>query len=335
MSIPKITTALLAVKDQSAATRARMDRLTDEMASGRLADVGRAISSDFSALSRIEYDLRLHTTRSNVLSSAATWFDTAQAALVAIDGAGNRVTSQLTASLASGSTARLPELAAVATGALRDIGSALESNLGGRAVFANGQPMPSGVIDMAALLSETTAIANAATDVASFLAAFDDYFAPPPGGGVEANAIRAFTAVPAEFPIGGGKAVASPISVNDPEIRNSMKQVAMVAALPFVGFAMTAADIDQLAATLPARGLETATGLAVIGGRVGAIEERVEFQRASLTAERGRLEARRADFVAADPYETATRLQAEMTKLESIFAITARRARFKLTDYMR
>ncbi len=195
--------------------------------------------------------------------------------------------------------------------------------------------MPSGVIDMAALLSETTAIANAATDVASFLAAFDDYFAPPPGGGVEANAIRAFTAVPAEFPIGGGKAVASPISVNDPEIRNSMKQVAMVAALPFVGFAMTAADIDQLAAALPARGLETATGLAVIGGRVGAIEERVEFQRASLTAERGRLEARRADFVAADPYETATRLQAEMTKLESIFAITARRARLKLTDYMR
>ena len=74
-------TPLIAPRDLSADTRARLDVLTEELASGRFADIGRALSSDFSIFSRISHALRTQDARQGALSRAGTWLDSVQTAM--------------------------------------------------------------------------------------------------------------------------------------------------------------------------------------------------------------------------------------------------------------
>ena len=69
--------------------------------------------------------------------------------------------------------------------------------------------------------------------------------------------------------------------------------------------------------------------------RLGALEERVGRIAAALVEDKLRLEGQQAQITASDPFETASRLQGEMTRLETIYAVTARRGRLRLTDFIR
>ncbi len=90
-----------------------------------------------------------------------------------------------------------------------------------------------------------------------------------------------------------------------------------------------------LSAELPRRTAQIGGDVASTQGRLGAVQERVERRASDLGRIRTEMEARRTDAMGADPFDTATRLQNEMTRLETIYAVTARRARLRLTDYLR
>lgn len=325
----------LGPRDHSADTRARLDVLTGEVSSGRRADIGRAVASDFSSVSRISHDLRTHDAKGAALSRAGTWLETAQASLSSIKSAADTITDKLAASLTPAGFAALDNLAATARGALFDMTTALGASLGGRPIFANGDPGAGAPIDANVVLAETAALAAGATDLDALLAAFDAYFDPPPGGGVETNAIRPYAADAAAFPLGGGKSLSSPVSLGDSGIRSALKQAALVAALPSAGFSLNEADRSRLTIELPTRSANAADGLTRARSRIGGVEERVARLTTELGERRSRLESRQAEAVAIDPFATATFLQNEMTRLETIFAVTARRARLRLTDYIR
>jgi flagellar hook-associated protein 3 FlgL len=47
------------------------------------------------------------------------------------------------------------------------------------------------------------------------------------------------------------------------------------------------------------------------------------------------LEIARADLVAIDPFEAATRMEAAQTQLETLYSVTARLSRLSLVDFLR
>lgn len=324
---------LITQRDLSADTRARLDVLTEELASGRRADIGRALSSDFSTFSRVSHDLRTHDARQGALARAGTWLDVAQTAMSSIQTVGNRVTEGLTAALAPGGSGQVETLSMIAAGALTDIVAALGQTQGGRAVFGNGDPSGRPPVDIDALVLETRMLAAAASDMDGMLQAFDDYFAP--GGGIEANALSAYPTDRTLFPLGGGKSLRIPIAAGDPSVRSALKQAALVAALPDAGFGIGDAARTTLASQLPVRAASVSSGLVSAQAVLGGVEDRISQLVGALGFERTRLEARKSEAIGADPFETATRVQAEMTRLETIYAVTARRASLRLTDYLR
>ena len=324
---------LLGPRDHGVETRARLETLTQELASGRLADPGRALSSDFSAVSQATHALRTHDTRAAALSTAGTWLQTSQSSLDAVRAAGARIGEELVAALGSSATPRVEALAATARGALSDMASALDVRLGGRSVFGNGDPSGGPLIDFETLVTETRALAAAAPDLEALFLAFDDYFAA--GGGIETNVLKSVPAAATRFPLGGGASVEVPVSLADPSIRDALKQAALVAALPEAGFPLDGAPIGALALELPRRSAQIGGDVAQVQGRLGAVQEQVERRTAELERKRTDLEAQKADALGADPYDRASRLQEEMTRLETIYAVTARRARLRLTDYLR
>lgn len=325
----------LAARDHSAETRARLDVLTAELASGRTSDLGRAVSSDFSRVSQIAHHLRTHDARNAALSGAATWLQTAQASLGKVQAANDALASLIPASMSPAGLANIGTLAAIGRGAVADIGSALNASLAGRPIFANGDPGVGRPLDVDLLLAETAALAAAAPDLPSMLQAFDDYFAPAPSTGIEAAVIGPFRAEPMAIALGDGAALGVPVSLADPGIRDALKQAALVAGLDRTGFAITGADRARLAVELPVRNATAADGVTRIRGRLGGVEERVARIAAQLGEDRVRMEGQQAEAIASDPFETASRLQGEMTRLETIFAVTARRARLRLTDFIR
>lgn len=324
---------LIGPRDHGAETRARLETLTQELASGRQADTGRALSSDFSAVSQAVHALRTHDARAAALSTAGTWLQGAQTSLDAVRAAGARIGEELTAALGPSGAPRIDALAATARGALSDMASALEIRLGGRAIFGNGDASPGPLIDLDRLMSETAALAAGATDLDGLLLAFDTYFAA--GGGIETTALKGLPAPPTRFPVGGGSSVEVPVSLSDPAIRDALKQAALVAALPQAGFPIVGTAAVGLSAELPRRTAQIGGDVASTQGRLGAVQERVERRASDLGRIRTEMEARRTDAMGADPFDTATRLQNEMTRLETIYAVTARRARLRLTDYLR
>lgn len=324
---------LLPPKDFATATRTRLDRLTEELATGRASDTGRALSNDFSAFSRVAHDLRTLQSREDALARASTWMNGAQLSLEVVDATGSRLAEGLVAGLSAPDSSGLAGLAQAGIGALSDIVTALSRTDGGRSVFANGDASGETPYNFETLRAETRILAQSATDMSILLQAFDDYFAP--GGGLEANALSTIPTDPVHFPLGGGASLEVPVQAGDPEIREMVKQAALLAALPDAGFQLSAADRHGLASELPRRSVSAAAGLATLRGRVGSVEARASLLSDRLTTERTQLEGRRTDAVGTDPFDVANRLQSEMSRLETIYAVTARRSRLNLTDYLR
>ncbi|SEK27304.1 flagellin [Jannaschia helgolandensis] len=326
-------TPLIAPRDLSADTRARLDVLTEELASGRFADIGRALSSDFSTFSRISHALRTQDARQGALSRAGTWLDSVQTAMSSIQSIGSRVTEGLTSALVPGGSGQVDAIAATASGALTDIAVAIGYKLGGRAVFANGDPSGRPPVDIDALVAETIALATSATDVSELLQAFDDYFAT--GGGFETNVLSAYPADPTVFPLGGGMSLSIPVAAGDMSIRDALKQTALIASLPDAGFEIDDTARKTLSRELPVRASMVVSGLVSTQAELGGVQARVSRFLDTLGTERAKLEARKSEAVGADPFQTAAKVQAEMTRLETIYSVTARRANLRLTDYLR
>lgn len=68
---------------------------------------------------------------------------------------------------------------------------------------------------------------------------------------------------------------------------------------------------------------------------LGAGQARIEEARVTVETTRAGLELERGRLTEADPYRTATDLQALQTRLETLYVLTARLSRLTLTEFLR
>jgi hypothetical protein len=291
-----------------------------------MADAGAGLRGDFGEMSRLTSRLHQLDAGAHGLKRAATWGAGLQASLGAIGAIG----SELSAAVPTGLGVSRTFLAERGRDALLDIARHLNEGVGRRALFAGGatdRPVPG--ID--AVLADITTLAGAATDWPDYVARIDAYFSD--GGAFETRRLAVPRPDPLPFPAGEGETIAFEIGVMTPEIVAALSGVALVAGADATSFAI--APGSDAAADMHARLTGSVVGLPVLQGRVGAIEARVSERAAQIDAARDDAEMRIADEIGVDQYETVTRLQDEMARLESLYAITARRARLRLTDYLR
>ena len=332
MITPSFLLPLHEPRDATAATRQQIDRLTEELASGRKSDLGNALSSDFSVLSRISNDLQTSAARESAIDYATSWSKTAQTSLDRIRDGVDHLATQFPATFSTGSGS-VGNLSAAADGVLSDIGAVLQTSIAGRSVFGNGDIPATPLIDMNALKLNTQAIAAGATNIGDLMSAFDAYFSA--GGGYETNDLADFRPDPIQFPLGDGVSATLPVDVGSPGIRQALKHSALIAALPQAGFTIDTSVKNGLASELARRSASATSEIVSDQAQIGSVEQRLSRISKSISAERVELETRRAELVAVDPYETATGLEAEITKLETLYAIASRRSNLSLANYLR
>ncbi|QBY02233.1 hypothetical protein E2K80_17040 [Rhodophyticola sp. CCM32] len=322
------------MRQRSTEVKTQMLRLTAELGSGKISDLGTALGGDFAGLAAIERGLRLGTAYKTAIDEAALQTSAMQTALGTISSQLDTTGPKLFSAVASGSLPNLDAAAADAGSKLDHLINALNGKTAGRSLFSGDRPGQPPLISGADMLTEIAPLLAGATNAQDMITIVEDWFLAP-GGGFETTAYQGGTAPASGFTLADGDVVTPGLSALTPEIREAL-----------VGFALTAlvsqgqgpGDETSRRTLLESAGnkmLGSQSGLSAIRADLGTMEARVEAARVRNTASRTVLSVEHNRLTGADPFTTATELEAVQAQLESLFILTARMARLNLAEFLR
>ncbi len=322
------------LRQDVARLNSELKRASDELGTGRKADLGTALSGDFSTLADLRRGLRLNDSFVTGLSNAAVAASGRQAALDRVTVEIEAFGPTLLSATASGRTAQLDQTLADAPDRLDAAIAALNMRQGGQSLFAGNRPDQDALIDAQTLLDTLRPIATAAPDAATAIAAIDAWFNDA-GGGFETSAYLGGLDRGATVFLAEGLTTSADVRANDPGIRTALAGLTMAAlaaegSVPAVAGAQS--DVAEAAAS---RMIDGQARLVDIRANLGAQEGRIEAARVRAEATRTALELEEARLTSVDPYEAATELEAMRLQLESMYVLTARLSNLSLTAYLR
>ena len=310
-------------------------RLTQEATSGQVADVAGRVGGDFTALAGLDRDLSALSAHQMAASEAELFAGSLQSAL----GTVQDMASDLAPTLLSFATTSAPTLVNAAASDAREklfatVGL-LNTQVADRHLLSGTATDRSPLAGGQQILDALTAAVAGQTTVTGADAAIQAWFDAPPGAGGFIDTIYQGAPDPlAPWAVGQGEAVAIDLRATDPALRTALRGLATAA---LVDQGILAGDLTARA-ELTRRAGEILTGadggLAALRADLGAAEARIETAQTRNGAERAAVEIARTRMLAADPYETATALEAVSTQIETLYTLTARLSRLNLSEYL-
>ncbi|HQY44285.1 MAG TPA: flagellin [Paracoccaceae bacterium] len=326
----------LLLRRQNSALKTDFNRLTQEMTSGRQADLGAALKGDFKVLAGIEHSLTVLQSFDTAASEARIFATTQQTTLDLMQTLGADLAPVLSGAGTSGGATHVSTAAHDARQKFFSAVSALNVRVGDRYVFSGDATDQKPILGAQDILDQlTTAIAGQVT-ASGVTGAIDAWFNAPPGGGGYLDTVYGGSPVAlAPFRIGEGEEASLTLSAADPTLREALKGLALGA---MVAEGALPGDLTGQALLLKTAGqslLASVTGLASLQANLGSTEGHIAAVTARNGAEGSALGIARNELIAADPFETANELEAVKTQLETLYALTARLSRLNLADFLR
>lgn len=322
----------LAMARNTTQLKMRLNMLTDALSTGEIRDKVRAMGGETARLDDIDRHLKLADAHLRATVGTAQKLNMTQQVLESVDDIRNTLTQ---AFLPVNATSTDAERAAAASRARVSIGSILSQlniRYGDESLLAGNATDSAAVADEATLMADIGAsLAGAVTaqDVIDTITAYFD----TPGGGFETNIYLGDTGT-VERPIGLNETVRVDARADDPALRSILAATVMAAVVDAGFVALTGEEEARLIREAGTQMLTAAKPLADMRGRIAGAEQLVEEARVRAQASEAAFTIARNDLVAADPYETATELQAVQVQLETHYVLTARLARLSLTEYL-
>lgn len=318
----------------TSATKTELSTLVQELTSGRVSDLTAHLGSDQPRLASLDRKLELLATFSQSNLATSQLLGTMQTAMGSVDSNRSRATDALLTVTQASTEVNIAQAGSVAQSTFEAVVSGLNTRLGGRSVFGgndlDARPLASADVMLADLKATVTGL----TTGPDISAALDVWF-DAPGGAFETIGYQGDTGGFLERSVSADEVVNIDLRADDPAFRNTLKAMALGVLAADTGMALdieTRRDMQQQAATAL---LGAAGSLAGVQGRVGFLEAQVDEAQTRTAAEETSFGIARNLLVSADPYETAVRLEAVQTQLETQFALTARLSRLSLAEYLR
>jgi flagellar hook-associated protein 3 FlgL len=311
--------------------RQDLQRLTAEIASGRQSDPGRATGGDFGALAGIARSLQLAETYARSIAEADRAAAARQTALGEVEGALDGLAPRVLAHATGGSLADLDRALADAPGRFAQAVDALNTRLGAASLFAGDAPDRPALRPAAEMLAALRPIAAAAATAADMVAAVEAWFH---GGAFDTQAWQGGPGAAAPAVLGDGRQEPVGLTARDPALRGTLAGLALAALAAEGAGPAPEAERRALATAAATRLLSAGDALTGLRADLGAAQARIEGARVGAEATRAGLEMEHTRLTAADPYRSATELQAVQTRLEALYVLTARLSRLSLTEYL-
>lgn len=321
------------LRTENARLKRELSVLTQELSTGRTADLAGRVSGDLTPITGIEHDLSRLDGYRTALTEARIVADSMQAALQTAQD----LSEDLYGGLILAGSANDPNGARAAGIDAEEKFAALVGTLstqaGGRSLFAGiatDQPALAPAQDILAALRTAT---SGMTTSAAVIAAVDAWFGP--GGDFETVAYTGSDTPLAPVAVSRDISVSSDLTARDPRIRDLLRATALGALV--ADGSLTGNPTEQVALAAAAGGqlMAAQSDMVTLRAEVGATQNTLSKAEQVNETARHALELARAEIVSVDPYEKATQLESARTQLEALYAMTARLSRLSLTDFLR
>lgn len=320
------------LRSQTARLKSETARVTQELTSGRLSDVGKALSGDMGRLSSLA---RAHQITSGFQSVAkdAAFQSTAIQAVISFATENTQAMIGILIAAPQNGNGDVPTLIGTdARSRLSAVLDAMNTSTSGRSLLAGTSVNASAVTDMETILTALRTEVSGATNANDAMTRISAWFDAPTGYGA-----TAYLGGPAleDLPISPNDSVWMGVTANDPAFRSALAGLAAAALVDDASLGFSDAERKALANRAGEVVLTSQDALVGLGARLGVSEVRIETVQSRNQAELLSLELAQSDLVGADPYRLATELEAVQTNLEMLYSITARLSRLNLTDFIR
>ncbi len=326
----------LLLRRQNGTLKANFNRLTQEMTSGRKADLAAAVSGDFRVLAGIEHSLTVLRSFRTVASEAQTLATTQQTALEMVQTIGSDLAPTLAGAGTTGGATLVATAARDARLKLFSAISALNVRIGDRYAFSGDATDQKPVLGAQDILDQLSLAVAGQVTASGVTGAIDTWFSAPAGGGGYLDTVyRGSATALAPLRIGEGEEARLTLTAADPTLREALKSLATAA---MVAEGALSADLPGQALLLRSAGqmlVASGTGLASLQANLGSTEGLIAAVIARNGAEESALGIARNQLTATDPFETANELESVKTQLETLYALTARLSRLNLADFLR
>jgi flagellar hook-associated protein 3 FlgL len=318
---------------RGAALKENMTRLTEELSTGQVSDVKSVLSGNVSYLTDIEQDLKTLSGYRVAATEAGQFADAVQSALERVDASiGTLGTSLLTMS-SSAVEPVVDQLSTDAEAELASVVSALNTNVGGRSVFAGRATDQRALVSADAILDGLRIAITGATTPQDIQAAADLWFSDP--GGFSAVAYGGSTSDIAPLRLAKDETVSVQVKADDAAFRNILKGLAVAAVTSDTNLALTAVDKRELLTESGRAIFESQAELIAVRANIGSAQARIDEIATRSAAEETSLQYAKGALLQADPYETATELEAVQFQLQSLYAVTARTSELSFLNFIR
>ena len=317
---------------RSTSLKSEMTTLLTDLSSGVKSDLSGAVYGDFKGLSGIQGSISRAEAYLTVANEAAGLASTMQAALEVVQTNAGDVAGPLVTAGSSGSGPLAESAGRDAEERFKSVIGSLNSSFAERSLFAgvatDSPALASGDAILAALQTAVAGLTNA-EDIETTL---DTWFGP--GGDFETVAYLGATTAMSPFSIGADMEADLGFTANDARLREVLKGFALGALInqgPLMGDSREQIELAAISGRVL---LGSDSGLSLFRADIGAVEASIDRSITQNETEISSLEIARAEIVAIDPYEAATRLEAVQTQLESVYALTVRASQLSLMDYI-
>ncbi len=311
-----------------------MQRLTQELSTGRQADLGRATGGDFSTLAGLGRSLRLQTAFAQSIAEAGIDATARQAALARVEAEIDGFAPHILGLATGGSLQDMALAIADAPERLGQAVAALNTRIADRSLFSGDTPDRPALMSSGEMLDHLRPLAAAALSAGDMVAAVEDWFLAP-GSGFETLAWQGGTGAAPPAILGEAQQEQTGITALDPALREVLAGLALSALAAEGTGPAGEADRRAVVAASAARLERGEDALIRLRSDLGASQARIEEARVAAEAARASLEIEQTRLTEADPYRTATELEAVQIRLEQLYILTARLSRLTLSEYLR
>lgn len=314
--------------------RSDLGTLVDELSTGQASDIVQHLGPDQTKLSGIDRQLSLmqsiaqsHTETRHMLSSM-------QMALSGVEAQRDSSGAALLAINSASSNIQIADAGSVSRTGFELAVSALNTRFGGRAVFGGNDQNSSPLVNAEEMLDAISSSVTGLTSAQDISNVIDDWF-DVPGGGFETLAYQGSSTGLMSRSTEANHSLEIEVRADDQAFRDVFKSFAKGAIAGDLTQTIDQTVRQELQQKAGVDLLSSASALASVQARIGTAEAAIEESSVRVSSQSTSYSIVRNELVSADPFETATRLEAVQLQLETHYTLTARLSRLSLTEYLR
>ncbi|WP_083096736.1 flagellin [Pseudophaeobacter leonis] len=320
------------LRNRNAELKLNLATLSQEVSTGKKANLTEELGGDFSFLADIENNL-------NRINSQMIATDETKLFALSIQDNLSRVqdnTQKMRDDIFSVSaTMTGTDAIRFSSEADRQLDSAISSFngwAGGRSLFAGTATGTSPLNDADTLMTELLGEVSGLTDADDIIQAVKDWFADP--AGFDTAMYNGSTTNISPVEVGDGDSVSLSLRADDPDLKSSLQSFAILALVDQASLGLSVGTQKDLARAAGNELADSTNRLITVQADIGFMEAQLERVSTRNQARMTSLSLAYNDIVLADQYEVSSKLKSTETQLEVLYTVTARSAQLSLVKFM-